>query len=71
MVSRKWILILSLFGSGLSAGCGPAVTDENVRERVVTHQELEDMQAQQKRLIELGVKGLSPPGNGQTNAARQ
>lgn len=63
MVIRNWIIVSSLVGLTLTVGCG-GITNANVKEKVITQKDLDDMRVQQQKLTEQGVKGFVLPANG-------
>jgi hypothetical protein len=69
MVGREWTLALAFLWLPISAGCRGQFTDENVPEKIVTQDEMKELYESQKRIAELGVKGVNAPGTRRTQRA--
>lgn len=65
MLLCKGILRFLMLGPAFAAGCGLTVsnevTNENVREKIITQEDLDEFNDEQTRLIELGFRNLPPP----------
>jgi hypothetical protein len=70
MVSRSRILVLALLGLPVWVGCG-GYTDDNVPEKVITKEEMDQFHEAQRRFGELGgARGLGAPPAAKSRPAK-
>jgi len=67
MVLRTGLLVISLVMPVVLVGCGSGFTDENVKEKVFTEEELQRIRDGEKIFGELG---MGPPKKGQKPSAK-